>query len=47
MTDSPSEPLIVYKRLWSYTRRYLWMFVLGIVGVSIDASMQAVFIKGM
>ena len=47
MTDTPSEPLIVYKRLWSYTRRYLWMFVLGIVGVSIDASMQAVFIKGM
>jgi len=47
MTAAPSEPLIVYKRLWSYTRRYLWMFVLGIVGVSIDASMQAVFIKGM
>ena len=47
MTDTPSAPLIVYKRLWSYTRRYLWMFVLGIVGVSIDASMQAVFIKGM
>jgi len=47
MTDSPSEPLVVYKRLWSYTRNYLWMFVLGIVGVSIDASMQAVFIKGM
>ena len=47
MTDTPSEPLIVYKRLWSYTRRYLWMFVLGIVGVSIDASMQAIFIKGM
>ena len=47
MTDTPSAPLIVYKRLWSYTRRYLWMFVLGIVGVSIDASMQAIFIKGM
>jgi subfamily B ATP-binding cassette protein MsbA len=47
MTAAPSEPLIVYKRLWSYTRRYLWMFVLGIIGVSIDASMQAVFIKGM
>jgi subfamily B ATP-binding cassette protein MsbA len=47
MTDTASEPLIVYQRLWSYTRRYLWMFLLGIVGVSIDASMQAVFIKGM
>jgi subfamily B ATP-binding cassette protein MsbA len=47
MTDTPNEPLVVYKRLWSYTRRYLWMFLLGIFGVSIDASMQAVFIKGM
>jgi subfamily B ATP-binding cassette protein MsbA len=47
MTATASEPLVVYKRLWSYTRRYLWMFLLGIVGVSIDASMQAVFIKGM
>ena len=47
MTSTASEPLVVYKRLWSYTRRYLWMFLLGIVGVSVDASMQAVFIKGM
>ena len=47
MTATASEPLVVYKRLWSYTRRYLWMFLLGIVGVSVDASMQAVFIKGM
>ncbi len=47
MTTVPSEPMVVYKRLWSYTRRYIWMFLLGILGVSIDASMQAVFIKGM
>ena len=47
MTDAPGEPLVVYKRLWSYTRRYWWMFLVGIFGVSIDASMQAVFIKGM
>jgi subfamily B ATP-binding cassette protein MsbA len=47
MTATASEPLVVYKRLWSYTRRYLWMFLLGVVGVSIDASMQAVFIRGM
>ena len=39
--------MVVYKRLWTYTRRYFWMFMLGITGVSIDASMQAVFIKGM
>jgi len=47
MTGASSEPLAVYKRLWGYTRRYLWMFLVGIAGVSIDASMQAVFIKGM
>ena len=47
MTVTSSEPMVVYKRLWTYTRRYIWMFILGIVGVSIDASMQAVFIKGM
>ena len=47
MTDTTSAPLAVYKRLWTYTRRYWWMFLLGIGGVSIDASMQAVFIKGM
>ncbi len=47
MTGSPSEPMVVYKRLWGYTIRYRWMFLLGIFGVSIDASMQAVFIKGM
>ena len=47
MKETTSEPLVVYKRLWSYTRRYWWMFVLGIVGVSIDAATQAIFIKGM
>ena len=47
MTGSVSEPMAVYKRLWGYTRRYLWMFILGVVGVSIDASMQAAFIKFM
>jgi subfamily B ATP-binding cassette protein MsbA len=39
--------MVVYKRLWGYTNRYRWMFLLGILGVSVDASMQAVFIKGM
>jgi len=38
-------PAVVYKRLWSYTRKYWWMFLVGIVGVSLDAGMQAVFIK--
>ena len=47
ITVTSSEPMVVYKRLWTYTRRYIWMFIVGIVGVSIDASMQAVFIKGM
>lgn len=47
MAVTSGEPMVVYKRLWTYTRRYFWMFLLGIVGVSIDASMQAVFIKGM
>jgi len=47
MTAPVAEPLAVYKRLWGYTRRYLGMFTLGIVGVGIDASMQAAFIKFM
>lgn len=38
-------PGTVYKRLWAYTRKYWWMFVIGIVGVSLDAGMQAVFIR--
>ena len=37
-------PGVVYKRLWSYTRKYWTMFVLGVLGVSLDAGMQAVFI---
>ena len=47
MSSRVSDPMAVYKRLWGYTRRYIWMFVLGVVGVSIDASMQAAFIKFM
>lgn len=35
----------VYKRLWGYTRKYWWMFLIGVVGVSLDAGMQALFIK--
>ncbi|MDZ4731209.1 MAG: lipid A export permease/ATP-binding protein MsbA [Xanthomonadales bacterium] len=37
----------IYFRLWAYTRRYGWMFMLGIVGVSMDAAMQAAFVKFM
>ena len=47
MTETGSPPLVVYKRLWSYTKRYLWMFALGVLGVSIDAAMQASFVKFM
>jgi subfamily B ATP-binding cassette protein MsbA len=47
MTSSthPPTPGAVYKRLWGYTRVYWLMFAVGIVGVSLDAAMQAVFIK--
>ncbi len=38
-------PGTVYKRLWGYTRKYWWMFAIGILGVSLDAAMQAVFIR--
>jgi len=38
-------PGVVYKRLWSYTRKYWLMFSVGILGVSLDAAMQAVFIR--
>ena len=38
-------PAAVYKRLWTYTGKYWWMFLVGIVGVSLDAGMQAIFIK--
>ena len=47
MTAPGNSSLVVYKRLWAYTKRYLWMFLLGVVGVSVDASMQAAFIKFM
>jgi subfamily B ATP-binding cassette protein MsbA len=47
VSDPSSEPLQVYRRLWGYTRRYFWMFALGLLGVTIDASMQAAFIKFM
>ncbi|HSM68389.1 MAG TPA: lipid A export permease/ATP-binding protein MsbA [Xanthomonadales bacterium] len=44
--DAPEySPGAVYRRLWRYTRKYWWMFLLGIIGVSLDAAMQAVFIK--
>jgi len=39
------SPSAVYKRLWGYTRKYGWMFAVGILGVSLDAAMQAVFIR--
>ena len=46
--NAPSQaPLAVYRRLWSYTRRYLLMFVIGVLGVALDASMQAAFIRFM
>jgi len=46
--NAPSQaPMAVYRRLWSYTRRYLLMFVIGVLGVALDASMQAAFIRFM
>ena len=47
MTANAGTPVLVYKRLWAYTRRYRWMFLVGVIGVSIDAGMQATFIKFM
>lgn len=47
MSETESTPLLVYKRLWTYTKRYFWMFILGVIGVSVDAAMQASFIKFM
>jgi len=38
-------PTAVYKRLWGYTRKYWLMFAVGVLGVSLDAAMQAVFIR--
>ncbi len=46
-SGTANSALLVYQRLWAYTKRYLWMFLLGVVGVSVDASMQAAFIKFM
>ncbi len=40
-----ATPAATYRRLWGYTRRYWMMFAIGILGVSLDAAMQAVFIK--
>ncbi len=46
MSDQAAyTPGVVYKRLWGYTRKYWWMFAVGILGVSLDAAMQAVFIR--
>jgi len=47
MSAGNSTSTQIYLRLWSYTRRYGWMFLLGIVGVSMDAAMQAAFVKFM
>ncbi len=47
MNSGASTSAQIYLRLWSYTRRYGWMFVLGIIGVSTDAAMQAAFVKFM
>lgn len=47
MTTASSSSLAIYRRLWNYTRRYWGMFLLGIVGVALDASMQAAFVKFM
>ncbi len=44
-TPANMAPGVVYKRLWSYTRKYWVMFAVGIIGVSLDAAMQAVFIR--
>ena len=43
--QGPYTPAEVYARLWGYTKRYWPMFLVGIIGVSIDAGMQAIFIK--
>ncbi|MEJ2384147.1 MAG: lipid A export permease/ATP-binding protein MsbA [Xanthomonadales bacterium] len=47
MNASSQAPMAVYRRLWGYTRRYLAMFVVGVLGVALDASMQAAFIRFM
>src|SRR5690554_8169115 len=47
MTGSGASSLAIYGRLWGYTRRYWPMLLLGLLGVSIDAGMQAAFVKFM
>ncbi|HLF31995.1 MAG TPA: lipid A export permease/ATP-binding protein MsbA [Xanthomonadales bacterium] len=47
MTAAMTPSLAIYRRLWSYTRRYWPMFLLGLLGVSVDAGMQAAFVKFM
>jgi subfamily B ATP-binding cassette protein MsbA len=47
MTETSASSLAVYQRLWGYTRRYWPMFLVGILGVSLDAGMQAAFVKFM
>ncbi|HEY5776866.1 MAG TPA: lipid A export permease/ATP-binding protein MsbA [Xanthomonadales bacterium] len=44
VNQASGSALAIYKRLWGYTRRYWPMFLIGIVGVSLDAGMQAMFI---
>jgi len=44
-TQAAYTPGVVYKRLWEYTRKYWLMFSVGLLGVSLDAAMQAVFIR--
>lgn len=43
--QSAFTPVAVYQRLWGYTRKYWLMFTIGIIGVSLDAAMQAMFIR--
>ena len=47
MTAPATSSLAIYRRLWAYTQRYWAMLLLGLVGVSIDAAMQAAFVKFM
>lgn len=39
------SPGQVYRRLWRYSRTYWLMLLVGVLGVSLDAAMQALFIK--
>jgi subfamily B ATP-binding cassette protein MsbA len=48
MTDSTDHTArAVFRRLWTYTRKYWVMFAVGILGVTVDAGMQAAFVKFM